>query len=97
MDCVFQFFVTNVDGIQTLSCIAHARLKIHGLAILLLHVLFQCPENRWAASDGIVVAVGKYNAQAAVAAGLQHRIAKAWPDRTALLPDNLSPVLTDQV
>ena len=97
MDRVFQFFITDVDGVQTLSGVAHARFEIHGLAILFFYILLQCPQNRRAASDRIVIAVGKHNTQTAVAAWLQNCVTEARPDRTALFPDDLSPVLADEV
>ena len=97
MDLFPQFFIADINGIGPLSGLSLSGLKINGLSVFLCHKPLQTSDDAWAVSDGIVNGIGKYNAQAAVSAGLHHRIPEAGTDGHSHLADNIPPFVPDQI
>ena len=97
MNCLLQFFVTDIDCIQPLSGILQADFEIQFLSIMFFYIVLQHSDHRRPASDGVILLTGKYHCQTAVAAGFQDRIPERGADSSSQLPDDLPPVLTDLV
>ena len=97
MDLFSQFFIADINGIGPFSVLSLPGLNIYGLSRFLCHKPVQTADDEWAVSDGIVNGIGKYNAQAAIAAGLHHRIPKAGTDGHSHLAENIPPFVPDQI